>query len=308
MRSNENKNRGFALLIVLWVSILLTVLISGYSMLSHTETLQSRFMFDDAQAKYMALAGIERAVFELRKPDLETRWQADGRPYEFDLDDAVIEVKILDETGKVDINAAPEQMLMDLFASVGVDEQQAQQLTDAIQDWRDPDDLARLAGAEDDDYESAGYPYGAKDAPFDTVEELQQVMGMNYELFTLLEPSITVFSGRSTVNAAFAPLSVLRALPGMDPDQAQQFIDSRQQVTGIGTPLPQLPDGTQPLAQGGGLTYSIRSRATLANGAWAEVEQTIRHGGTRFGRPFRVLRIKDPYLDQEKTELKDATD
>ncbi len=292
------RQKGFALLMVLWVSILLTVLISGYTVLTRTETLQSRFLFDDAQARYMALAGIERAVLELRKPDLETRWQADGRTYEFEFDGALIEVEIMDETGKIDINAAPDQMLLDLFSSIGVDEQEAQELTDAIQDWKDPDDLGRMSGAEDPDYESAGYPYGAKDASFDTVEELQQVMGMSYELFVQLEPSITVFSGRSTVNAAFAPVSVLRALPGMDIDQAQQFVDARQQVDGLGAALPQLPDGTQPVAQGGGLTYSIRSRATLENGAWAKVEQTIRHGGTRFGRPFRVLRIKNPYLSE----------
>ena len=34
-----------------------------------------------------------------------------------------------------------------------------------------------LNGAEDADYEAEGLPYGAKDGPFQSVEELRQVLG-----------------------------------------------------------------------------------------------------------------------------------
>ena len=45
-------------------------------------------------------------------------------------------------------------------------------------DWRDQDSLTQPAGgAEDDDYAAAAWP-GGKDAPFETVAELEQVMGM----------------------------------------------------------------------------------------------------------------------------------
>jgi general secretion pathway protein K len=47
-------------------------------------------------------------------------------------------------------------------------------LVDAILDWRDEDDLHLVNGAEDPDYKAAGLPYGAKDGPFDSLEELQQ--------------------------------------------------------------------------------------------------------------------------------------
>src|SRR5690606_22102122 len=119
---------------------------------------------------------------EMRLPDPTIRWIADGRPYVFQLDEADIEVQITDESGKLDLNIADEMTLVNFLKGKGQEEEQAIALAQAIIDWRDPDDQAQPFGAEDGDYRSAGYPYGAKDAYFDTVAELQQVMGMDYEL------------------------------------------------------------------------------------------------------------------------------
>lgn len=284
---------GVALVIVLWFSVLLAVIVGSFSVIARTENLQARHLFDTTKAWAGAEAGLHRAVFELRNPEIEARWFADGRPYTFEFEGMSIEVSVLDESGKIDINVANEILLGDLFASVGIDEQQSEQLIDAFMDWRDPDDLVRLYGAEDDDYAAADYPYGAKDAPFDTVSEVQQVLGMNYQLYLDIEPAITVYTGRAQPDPAFAPLEVLRAMEGMDDDLAQQYIDGREQIEQLGVPLPVLPDGTQAVARSGGYTYSIRSRATLPNGTWTELEATIRLGGAVNGRPFRIVRWKD---------------
>ncbi len=289
--------RGVALIIVLWITVLLTVIVGGYVLVNRTEMMQARYLYDGTRARYAAEAGVHRAAYELRNPDLETRWHADGRGYEFDYSGAAVTVSITDETGKIDINAANEPLLDGLFSASGVDEQTRLELIDAVLDWRDSDDLVRLHGAEDDDYEGAGYPYGAKDAPFDTVEELQQVMGVSYALYRLLEPAITVYSGRATANAAYAPLEVLQAMPMMNRELALTFIAARELEQGFNAPLPLLPDGTQPVAQGSGLTYSIRSRATMGNGSWTELQVTIRQGGSFLGRPFRILRLKQGFVE-----------
>ena len=59
---------------------------------------------------------------------------------------------------------------------------------DAIADFRDPDDLRRLNGAEDADYQSAGLKHGAKDGPFKAIEELQQVLGVDHDLYKVARP------------------------------------------------------------------------------------------------------------------------
>ena len=285
--------RGVALILVLWVSVLLTVIVGSFTIVARTESLQARHLLDGTRARYAAEAGLHRAAYELRNPDQETRWIGDGRTYEFQFEGALVEVEMIDESGKIDINAAEEDTLVSLFKSAGIeDEVRINEMVDAVLDFRDPDDVVRLHGAEADEYESAGLPYGPKDGPFETVPEFQQVLGMNWEIYQKIEPAITVYSGRNDVNPAFAPREVLLTLPDMTPDMVDQFIQDRELADPNGGPL-LLPDGSAVVARGGGLTYSIRARATLPNGAISELKATIRIGNGLTGRPFRIVRWRD---------------
>ncbi|HEX6833069.1 MAG TPA: hypothetical protein VF132_06000 [Rudaea sp.] len=291
---SRESQRGMALLLVMWVIVLMGILLGSFALISRTENLQSRHMFDATSGRYDAQAGLERAVYELRNPDVTQRWVGDGRPYEFDYEGAHIRIEITDETGKIDLNTANDQILKQLFLSVGVDEMNAEGLAEAIMDWRDPDDLPRPQGAEAAQYAAAGLPYGPRNGRFQTVAEVQQVFGMNYDLYRKIEPAITISSGTGMPNPAFAPIEALRALPGMTEDLAQEIVTMRQQVPfGQASGLT-LPNGTPIMANGGGLTYSIKSRATLPNGASTVLDASIRVGGIgNNGRPYTILRWRD---------------
>ena len=293
IRPRVNKQRGMALILVLWVTMLLTVLAGSFVLLARGESLQARQLFESTRAQLAAEAGIAIAVAQVRELDEKTRWIADGRPYETTFENAKLTVEVIDESGKIDINLADQLTLVNLLKSIGFNDRDAESRAAVIIDWRDPDNLLTINGAEDDAYESEGYAYGAKDAPFDMVEELQQLIGFNYDTFLKLEPAITVYSSRSGINAAFAPEAALMALPGMTPDIASQFIQQRQQEQVPGSALPALPDGSVPVAQGGGLTYSVESRAVLANGASALAAVTLRMGNNSLNRPYRVVRWRD---------------
>ncbi|HZP65670.1 MAG TPA: hypothetical protein VFB32_05120 [Rudaea sp.] len=291
-----HRQRGVALILVVWVIALMSVLLGSFALIARSENLQSRHMFDATAARYAAQAGLERAVFELRRPDPLQRWVGDGRPYEFQFDNALVHVEITDESGKIDINSADDTLLQSLFTSIGLDLDRAAALSDAIQDWRDPDDATRPHGAEAGEYRAAGLTYVPRNAPFQTVSEVQQVLGMNYEIYERIEPAITIYSAGGAPNPAYAPLEALLALPGMTPELAQQLIAARQQIApGQPNPTPlTLPDGTQLVANGGGNTYTIKSRATLANGASTVLDASIRLGGVgAAGRPYTVLRWRD---------------
>ena len=133
----RNKQGGIALVIVLWFSVLLAVVVGSFAIIARTENLQSRHLFDTTKAWYAAEAGLHRAVFELRNPDIEARWFADGRSYLVPFDDMEIDIQVRDESGKIDINVADELMLGQLFDSLGMEMQQRDELIDAILDWRD---------------------------------------------------------------------------------------------------------------------------------------------------------------------------
>jgi general secretion pathway protein K len=289
------RQRGIAFIVVIWVMVLLTVLLAGFAVIARTEALQARHLAESTRARYMAEVGISRAVWELRNPDPLTRWAGDGRNYDFEFEGAKISVGIHDESGKIDINAVDGQVLMRFLEGHGVEAQRAQQISDAVMDWRDADDLTQPMGAEDVDYEREGYPYGAADNGFQTVGEFQQVMGMDYDLFRKLEPDLTIWGGNSLPSAGAASLAVLMSFPGMTPPMAEQLIAMRSQIP-PGDPAAAtltLPDGTPMLTAGGGVTYTVRSKATLANGAWTQVDATVRLGGAAGARAYTILQWRE---------------
>ncbi len=289
------KQRGVAFIVVLWLLALVTILLGSFAVLARSESLQARHLFDVTQARYAAEAGINRAVYALAAPDPLARWIPDGRSYSFEYAGANIEIHVIDESGKLDINAAEMTLLEAFFKGSGIEESAAQALAAAIVDWRDPDDLISINGAEDAEYAEAGLIYGPKNALFDTLSELQQVLGMNHELYRRLAPSLTIHSGMSVPNAAFAPTEVMMAIPGIDPALVALLVEQRQTFDpALGGTPPTLPDGSPLVAQGGSGTYTVRSRATLANGAWTELDTTVRLGGAALsGLAYTVLRWQE---------------
>jgi len=288
---------GIALIVVMWLLVLLSITVGVFAVLARTETLQSRFLFDTTAARYAAEAGLHRAVFEMRNPDPDTRWVADGRAYFMEFGDAVVEIRTTDVAGRIDLNRAPAETLVALFVSRGLSEEEAWRLTDAIEDWRDLDEEPRLFGAEINEYQAAEYPYSPANQPFQSVDELQQVIGMSYSLFQSIEDLVTVHGRGGPVNAAFASAEVLATLPEMDLDSATQFVSEREQFHPSDQVALSLPNGQLVNLQGSSAVFSIRSRAVLDNGIWTELDATVRMGADTRGRPFRILRWRETIED-----------
>lgn len=299
MKTTRKRNRGIAFIIVIWVMILLGVLLSGFVVVARTEALQSRFLMDSAQARYAAEAGVSRASWELRNTDPLTMWVPDGRQYDIEFEGAKVRIEVQDESGKIDINAASLNTLTLMFRAAGVEQVDADHLAAAVVDWRDVDDLVTVNGAEDDDYEADDRPYGAADAPFTTIGELQQVLGMDYELYAKLQNEITIYGGMDRPNPAFASELGLQTIEGIDPMLAQQLLQMRRQFR-PGDPAGAaalMPDGTPLLAAGGTGTYTLRSKATMPNGTWTLVDATIRLGGAPGARAYSILRWREGSAD-----------
>lgn len=282
------RERGAALLLVLWLLVLLTGLISVFALTARTEGLQGRYLGRSTQARYAAESGLEVAALHLQGEDPAQRWIPDGRAYDFSFEGQHIRVKVIDESAKVDLNVAAPELLVGLLLAVGVEPERARQLSGAIQDWRDGDDLINAeGGAEDPQYESAGLPYGAKDRQFETVSELRLVLGIDAALFARLQPYVTVYTGLARPNPAFAAPVVLKAL-GLPDAQVGQILDGRAPAA-KGTSGPQAPVDASLAAQGTG-TYSISSRATRSDGTQVQIQAAIRiGGGGGFGQLYLPL-------------------
>ena len=258
--------RGVALLLVMWLTMLLAAVVGAFALTAQMEKLQGRTLSRGVVAEQAARAGVEYALTRITEQDPKRQWQADGRDYDWAFDGAQVRITIIDESGKVDLNAADVGLLTRLFSVVGVDQAQAADIAAAIADWRDVDDLVQpQGGAEDPAYASAGLPWGAKDAPFDTVAEVEQVLGMTPQIYAKVAPLLTVYSGQTRPDPQFASGEVLQAL-GVDP--APILAQRKARV----------PPSEASFLGGGSGTYSIDSRARLRDGRQAVLRVVVRAG------------------------------
>jgi general secretion pathway protein K len=258
------------------VVVLLTGVITLFATAARTEGMQGRTLSRSTAARYAAEAGLEVAALHLQGADLRTRWLPDGRAQRFVFEGHRLDVRVVDESAKVDLNAAPADVLSGLFVALQLDPDRARALAGAIMDWRDTDNLLSAeGGAEDGEYAQAGLPYGAKDRPFDTVSELRQVLGVDAAVFERAHPYLTVYTGQARPSPAFAARPVLQAL-GMTPEQVALVLAQRGENQ-PGQPAP-LPGQLDTLAAQGTGTYSISSQATRADGTRVRIQAAIRLG------------------------------
>lgn len=137
------------------------------------------------------------------------KWRTNGAIYQWPLEGGTVLISIQDEAGKIDLNAATEDLLLQLFRAIEPSEQAPEALVDRLIDYRDTDKDRRPLGAEDSDYQSADRGYGAKDQPFERTDELRRVLGVTQELFRRVAPMITVHSRQRGVDPDVAPVDVL---------------------------------------------------------------------------------------------------
>lgn len=285
------RSAGIALIAVLWITMLLAILGGTFLSSMRAEMRMAHNLHAATQARLLAEAGINRAIYELYRPDPARRPVADGTQFGFRVPGAAVQFGLLDETAKIDLNKASRELLAGLFATLAMDADIRARLPDAIIDWRDSDRTRQLLGAEDADYLAAGYAYGAKDAPFDAVEELLLLPGMTHSIFAQVAPFVTVHSGLTGIDPVFAPAQVLSALPGMTPETVRAYRQTRETFRGAGRvpPKPAAIDSRY-LSHSRGLVYSIHASARLDRGGAAAIEATVRIQRNRPDTPIVIQR------------------
>lgn len=279
---------GVALVLVLWVITLLTVIAGNFAYSMRGEAQIARNLLSTAQAQARADAGVQLAWFELLKPASDNqRWQANGIVHEVLQDGVLLQVSMIDESGKIDLNVAPDELLRGLFKSAGLDDPASAALAAAVLDWRSPGDLKRLNGAKEQDYRAAGKNYGPPNAPFETVDELLRVLGMSPALYRQLAPALTIYSLQAGINTSVAPREALLAIPGANPAMVEQFLAQRQEALANGQPVPAFAGAGTFSSGGNSRTYLVRSQARLPDGV-TFVRQAI---GRLSGNPKFPIQI-----------------
>jgi general secretion pathway protein K len=292
MSQSVARQRGLALIVVLWVLSLLSIMAGSFALSMRREASVAIGAKDNSQGVAIAEAGIAVAEMMLLNPDSNRRWHADGSIYQIEFVDTLIRIRLLAESGKIDINQADPTLLQSLLALAPIEPEQKSAVIGAILDWRDPDDLVNIEGAESKEYHANGLKYGPRNQPFQSIEELQMVLGMNEAILKYLDPLITVHSGRKEVNLATATQEVLRVLPGLDAALIDQYIQLRRESASNGVPTP-------PFSLGQGITNAaeqndvveIIAEAQLNDGASVILKVLVAKNAEVAGSsPFQILK------------------
>jgi general secretion pathway protein K len=260
-------------LTVLWGIGLLTIAALSLMWTGNISYQLARNGLDVASINATAEAVIHRTILGLIDRRRDKAWRSDGVVQSFVFDGQSIGLVVQDELGRIDLNRADTGLLTGLFQSVALSPEQVSGTVDKILDWRDSTPLKHANGAKEQDYRLAGLPYGPRNGPFQSVEELMLVMGMTPALFARVRPALTVYSGRQFIDPQVAPPEALLALPGMDPARVASIVTERSSRPYVGPSND--PAGSQSGMSLAGRAYTIRTEIARPSGVVAR-EAVIR--------------------------------
>ena len=222
--STARTSDGFIVVAVLWILGALATLASIYAVYVINTATSMSVNDDRLQAEALVTAALELTAYRV------TAAGTDNRPsrgeFLFRQGNANVAVEFKSETGRIDLNMAPKELLAGLFSGLGAKYSDAEFYADRIIGWRAPSDPDR-PNDEASAYRAAGLAYAPRQAPFAHVGELTLVLGLPPFLVERAMPFVTVFSGHAEINILAAAPEVVAAVPGMTPERLYALLSRR---------------------------------------------------------------------------------
>ena len=192
---------------------------------------------------------------------------------------------LCDEAARININFADEEILTNLLLAsvkkiVALD---ATKIAQSIIDWRDADDAAQQAGAESSFYGFLPTPYKARNASFESVEELLMIRGVTREIYNQIKNDVTVYTD-GKVNFNTASQTALQAL-GLSPDLAKRLVEFRKGTDGI---LGNEDDPAFQMVEG--ITPALSAGSAFSGEDFAQITHAV--GKQMVGVKSQVFRIQ----------------
>lgn len=234
------RERGFALLLVIWALALLAVLAAEIAAYSHSAAIVARNRIDSARSRAIADAGIALAIVGLLDTDLETRWRADGRTREITYDGETVIVGIEDEGGKIDLNNAPLEVIAGLADACGATVDERMALANGIADRRREFRASSSVRPSQARFTFRGDEFGINSASwaFAQISEVALLPRISRALYDCLRPNITVYSQSATINPMSAARTTLLAIPGIGEKDVDAFLAARRALPVDAPPPP----------------------------------------------------------------------
>jgi general secretion pathway protein K len=212
----ERGQRGFALLIVLWMLVLIAFITAHVTAAGRTEIRIAGNLAANAAAQAAADGAIYQAIFNLADPRPERRWALDRAPHDIDIGGSRVTLRLEDEDARVNPSYASTALMTALLQVVGSDPGSAASLANAIAEWVGSASSRRPAAAALAEYQAAGLDYGPPSEPLESLDELVRVRGMTPAVLAALRPHLTLF-GQPVPDRAGADAEIAAALALLGP-------------------------------------------------------------------------------------------
>lgn len=274
-----------ALVAVLWTVAALMITATGLVHAVRGEVRSVASFRETATAGALGEAGLVIAARELAAAKSQ---EARLRRFDIAFEQVTVGIRIVPLTGLIDLNSAAEPLLTDLISVAGgIDRRRAARLAQRIVDWRDADDQPQPEGAEDAAYAAAGSPFRTRGGPFDSYEDLLQVLDIDFDLYQRLRPLVTVhLRGSGQVDALAAPLPVLRVLAGGDEQIAEAYAGARE-ASGALADTTRFPASL--IARSPSSRFLIEASVPLSNGALLVTRRVLDLDLPYEGLPWQTL-------------------
>jgi general secretion pathway protein K len=278
MRTKRRKQKGIALISTVWIALFLAVSAAALSISARNQGAFVRGNADRLAARELAAAAAEIGLNEIIRSGTDNRAPRDGRPVSLALAGGTAILRIQDEAGKIDINAAPIELLKPFFIAIGkqtgLDAFAASSLAERI----------------------AGKPAASADEAPDrmrlqSIAALRSVEGVTEDFYRAVEPHATVYSAKPTVNPMTATRGVLSSMPGMDPGSVARLIAVRE----AGEQRPAFEMAETFFSDAEEPVYSIIGEGLTASGARARITLVVAVPGssvTSSNKTFRIIEMR----------------
>ncbi len=231
IKRSVKSQRGSSLLLVLAVMAVVGTALAGLlvSVNAYLDKIQDRRA--GFKAYQLAHSGVAIAL----QPNMQRNHPLLQQQFN-DLEN--FKVNLSSENARLNINALTlsndQAPLQRLFETWGLTKEEADILVDRLVDWVDSDSLKKLNGAEERDYLAAGRRGQPRNAAFRSLEEVENVLGM--ERLNEIRPDwkdyFTVWAN-TKLDLLEADITVLMALFDISEGQAESFIDYRNGPDGL---------------------------------------------------------------------------
>lgn len=243
-RGGFGSRKGFALLVVIVIMLLVSFLASQLILQVRTETKIAINEKERAVSRFLAEAGINLDLFRMIDTPIEvigeeeTEKFHEGQVYEQFLEKGRVQYFAVNESGKIDLNRSHRRLLELFLEYYKLQPDEIATIVDSWLDWRDSDDLHRLNGAERDVYEALDDPYVPRNGTIQDPAEFFLIHGTEPLRGKFLPAEVfTVYNSQRTINVNSLTPAMLDFLTEGDEAKKAAYREARTEYGNLNAAL-----------------------------------------------------------------------